>query len=94
MDLESLLLPCPIRYFLGMDCPGCGFQRAIVLALRGEWAESMAVYPPWPGVLLQFFLFAAYIFTGFRWNPKWLVVYFIFTSILVYLNYIYKLTNL
>lgn len=93
MDIDSLLLPCPTRYFLGMDCPGCGFQRSLLLAFRGEWAASFALYPPWPWVVIQLLVLGAYILTGFRWKQKWLIGYFIFTGILVYLNYIYKLFN-
>jgi Protein of unknown function (DUF2752) len=44
--LESHLLACPIKAAVGMDCPGCGFQRSFMALLRGDLASSWDHYPP------------------------------------------------
>lgn len=36
---EGLVL-CPVRLATGRSCPGCGMGRAIVAAMRGDWARS------------------------------------------------------
>lgn len=43
--LESHLLPCWFKAVFGFECPGCGFQRAFLLLLRGEWRVSVMTYP-------------------------------------------------
>ncbi len=43
--LESHQLPCLIRHYLGVECPGCGFQTALLLLLRGEWKGAFFAYP-------------------------------------------------
>jgi len=43
--LQKHLLPCPFKYITGIDCPGCGFQRAVVQLLKGNFAQSWALYP-------------------------------------------------
>ncbi|MEH6304070.1 DUF2752 domain-containing protein [Olivibacter sp. CPCC 100613] len=50
--LQHHLLPCPFKWLTGVDCPGCGFQRAFLLLLRGEWKASIAQYPPTIPLLL------------------------------------------
>ena len=39
------LLPCFFKKFTGIDCPGCGFQRSILALLKGNFVESLNLYP-------------------------------------------------
>lgn len=39
------MLPCLTKKFLGIDCFGCGIQRAIVLLFKGEFAAAFQMYP-------------------------------------------------
>jgi hypothetical protein len=43
--LQDHLLPCPFKYLTGIDCPGCGFQRAVLALFRGDISQSIALYP-------------------------------------------------
>jgi hypothetical protein len=36
---------CPIREFLGIDCPGCGATRALAALLRGHVLEALRLNP-------------------------------------------------
>jgi Protein of unknown function (DUF2752) len=38
---SSLYPACPIREFLGIDCPGCGSTRALAALLRGHILEAL-----------------------------------------------------
>jgi hypothetical protein len=38
---SSLYHACPIREFLGIDCPGCGATRALAALLRGHIVEAL-----------------------------------------------------
>lgn len=42
---EKHLLPCFSKQVFGVDCPGCGLQRSLVLLLKGEFADSFLMYP-------------------------------------------------
>ncbi|MGV3763622.1 DUF2752 domain-containing protein [Parapedobacter sp.] len=44
--MQEWLLPCPIKIVIGIDCPGCGFQRSLLALLQGQWQESYRLYPP------------------------------------------------
>ncbi len=58
---------CPIKHFTGLDCPGCGSQRAIHYLLNGQFGKSFYQNP------LLFFL-TPYLLLGFYLelipNPK------------------------
>lgn len=43
--LQNHLLPCPLKYLTGIDCPGCGFQRSVIALLKGNLKESLHLYP-------------------------------------------------
>jgi hypothetical protein len=43
--MEIPLLPCPVKHFFHIDCPGCGMQRSIVALLKGNLIESLSLYP-------------------------------------------------
>lgn len=42
---EKILLPCPVRLFTGMYCPGCGGTRALRYLLRGDVKNSLIHHP-------------------------------------------------
>ncbi|MDB5130365.1 MAG: hypothetical protein JWR02_114, partial [Mucilaginibacter sp.] len=43
--LQNHLLPCPFKYFTGIDCPGCGFQRSVIALIQGNLHQSLQLYP-------------------------------------------------
>lgn len=55
MDIEDFMLTCPSKKFLGIECLGCGAQRAVVLVFEGRFVEAYHLYPA-VYTLLLFFL--------------------------------------
>lgn len=54
--LENHQIPCIYKSFLGIECPTCGFQRALILLLKGDWLNSLKVYPALIPTLILFLL--------------------------------------
>ncbi|MBS1520367.1 MAG: DUF2752 domain-containing protein [Bacteroidetes bacterium] len=52
--LQEHLLPCPFKYFTGIDCPGCGFQRSVIALIQGDLHKSFQLYPPAIPLLMFF----------------------------------------
>jgi len=42
---EEYMLPCLNKKLFGVDCLGCGMQRAIALILKGDFIEAFKMYP-------------------------------------------------
>ena len=63
--------PCPIRFFTGLSCPGCGMTRALFSAVTLDFSAAFKYHPLW--FLLPPAIFALVvlrnrnrrIFTGF-----------------------------
>jgi len=67
--LQHHLIPCPFKYLTGIDCPLCGFQRAVISLIQGHLRESFLLYPPAIPVLLFFGYLLAKVFFKID-NPK------------------------
>lgn len=39
------MLPCLNKQLFGIDCPGCGIQRAAHLLFKGEFLAAFELYP-------------------------------------------------
>lgn len=55
MNIEDFMLTCPSKKFLGIECLGCGAQRAVVLVFEGRFVEAYHLYPAVYTLLLFFF---------------------------------------
>ncbi len=45
LNIEKYMLPCPSKYFFGLECFGCGTQRALVLVFEGRFYEAFKMFP-------------------------------------------------
>lgn len=54
MKIEDFMLPCPSKKFLGIECFGCGSQRAIVMVFQGRFGEAFHMFPAVYTLLLFF----------------------------------------
>ncbi|UOK41929.1 MULTISPECIES: DUF2752 domain-containing protein [Flavobacterium] len=43
--MEEYMLPCLSKKFLGIECFGCGTQRALVLVFKGEFTAAFKMFP-------------------------------------------------
>ena len=89
--LEKFQLPCMHKFITGIDCPGCGMQRAIIALLRGNLVESIKMYPPLiPITIMLVFLWAHTVFK-FKHGAKMLTYLFVINVIIIIVNFLYKL---
>lgn len=60
--MEKYMLPCLSKLFFGVECPGCGIQRATVMLVEGDFYKAWQMYPAL-FTLIPFFLvlFASFV---------------------------------
>jgi Protein of unknown function (DUF2752) len=54
MHLEDYLIPCLSKTLFGVECLGCGFQRALLLVFKGDWIAAFIMYPAVYSMLAMF----------------------------------------
>lgn len=89
--LERHTLPCFYKKYLGIECPGCGMQRAFIELLKGNIIESLKIYP---ALLPTFFLFTyliLHLIFKFEKGAFVLKISFIFTASIIVVSYTIKL---
>ncbi len=89
--LERHMMICYYKKLSGIDCPGCGMQRAFIYLLRGNFIESFHSYPALLPVLFTLTLTAIHLSYGLK-NGAALIKYsFIITISIVIISYVFKL---
>ena len=87
------MLPCTNKMIFGLECPGCGTQRALALILKGEFADAFYMFPPIYTTIL-FFMVLGLHFMDRRRNYHKIIVYgAIINAVIVIFSYIYKMSN-
>lgn len=89
--LEGNMMPCFYKQYLGMECPGCGFQRSLALLLKGEFTDSFLMFPPLIPMLLMVVFLIIHLKFKFRNGAKWLLVLFVFNVCLLLGNFIARI---
>jgi len=85
------LIPCPIKYLTGYDCPGCGFQRSLIALLGGNLSQSLHFYPATIPIIFTLVIsLVANFWLGDK--SKMLInVLFMFSGSIVMFCYIFKI---
>ena len=89
--LTDRLAPCFYKQCLGIDCPGCGMQRAFIELLKGNLWESIKLYPALIPTIIMFIYLVMHLIFKYRNGANILKFLFIFNVSIVVINYIYKL---
>lgn len=88
--LEENMMACHTKMITGLDCFGCGMQRSLIHLLKGELAESIAMYP----ALIPFIVMLLFLPVHLKWKVNngalFLKVLFILNVALMVLNVVLK----
>ncbi len=90
MNIEDFMLTCPSKKFLGVECLGCGAQRAVVLVFEGKFSEAFHTYPAVYTLLLFLFILGLSFIDKKRKYGRILLVLVIINLIMMIGAYIYK----
>jgi hypothetical protein len=85
------MLSCPYKSTFGIECPGCGMQRSLLMLLRGNFYESFKLYPATIPLLFMLFFLFLHVKYKFVYGADILKNIFIFNAVIIALNYIIKL---
>ena len=90
--LNSHLLPCTFKLLFGFDCPFCGFQRALLLLMQGQFTNSFKMYPPLIPCLLFLIIIGVYIIRKKAVKPMLLKASSYTVISIIFISYFIKIS--
>ena len=94
LKLEDFMLPCLNKKFFGIDCLGCGIQRALALIFKGEFIAAFKMYPAIYSLLLLAFIIIINFFYKIKFTQKLISILAIINILIIVISYAIKMNQL
>lgn len=94
LKIDDYMFPCLNKKLFGVDCLGCGIQRAVVLLFKGEFTEAFNMYPAIYTLLLLTFFLIFNMFYRFKGDVKIKTGLIVINVIIIITSYIIKMNQL
>lgn len=85
------MLPCLNKQLFGVECPGCGTQRAIAFLLEGEFYEAFKMFPAIYTLVLFFILLGLHLMDKKRNYTKLVIASAILNAVVILGAYFIKI---
>ncbi|MQP23653.1 DUF2752 domain-containing protein [Flavobacterium sp. LMO8] len=89
--MEEHMLPCMNKQLFGVECPGCGTQRAIAFLLEGEFWEAFKMFPAIYTLALLFILLGLHLLDKKRNYTKLVIASAILNGAVILIAYFIKI---
>lgn len=90
--IEDYMLPCLNKKIFGVECLGCGIQRATVFLFKGDFTAAFATYP----AIFTLFILAAFLifnlFVKFKYDTKIKIALIFINVLIIIVSYIIKMS--
>ncbi len=91
--MEEYMIPCMNKKLFGVECMGCGTQRALLLLLEGNFVAAFKMFPAIYTLILFFFIVGLHFIDKSRSYTKFIAYLAVINGIFMLTNYIYKILN-
>lgn len=91
--MEEYMLPCMSKKIFGIECLGCGTQRAFFLLLEGKFVEAFKMYPPIYTLLLLFLFIFLHFVDKSRNYTRIIMSLAIINLVIMIISYFFKMYN-
>jgi len=92
-SIEDFMLPCLNKQLFGVDCLGCGFQRAFGFIFQGQFIAAFKMYPAVYTIILLgvFIIFNFYFKFKLAYKLKMGLIFL--NVLIIIISYMYKITH-
>jgi len=88
--MEEYMLPCTAKKLFGVECFGCGTQRAAYMVAQGNFVDAFKMFPAiYTTIFLCLFLFLHFVDKKRNYH-KIIISLAILNAIIMVIAYIYK----
>jgi len=92
--MEEFMLPCLNKSLTGVDCFGCGGQRALLLVFKAEFTRAFLMFPAIYPILLLLAFLVLNLFVKFRYDFQIKITLIIFSGAVMLISYLIKMNQL
>jgi Protein of unknown function (DUF2752) len=89
--MEEYMIPCMSKKYLGVECMGCGTQRAIWLLIQGDFVGAFKMFPAIYTLIAFFIVLLLHFVHKGRNYTKALIILGIANGVIMIANYVYKI---
>lgn len=90
--LEDYMLECVNKKIFGIECLGCGMQRATALLFKGEFIAAFKMYPAIYTLLLLGTFILVTFFVKIKYSYKIKIGLIILNIAIIIISYIFKMS--
>lgn len=91
--MEEFLLPCLNKSLFGVDCFGCGGQRALLLVFKAEFTQAFFMFPAIYPILFLLTFLIVNLFVKFRYDFQIKIALIILSGAVMLISYLIKMNN-
>ena len=92
--MEEYMLPCMNKKLFGIDCPGCGTQRAFNLLIHGEFVAAFKMFPAIYTLIMLLVFIALNMKFKFKHGQLIIGILAVTNLIIMVSAYVIKMNNL
>lgn len=90
--MKEYMLPCLNKQLFGVECPGCGAQRATALFFDGQFLAAFKMYPAIYSLLLLAIFLLLNTFISFPYSKQIKYGLILLNVLVVVISYIIKMS--
>tara|TARA_B100000446_G_C10478644_1_gene315065 strand:+ start:157 stop:441 length:285 start_codon:yes stop_codon:yes gene_type:complete len=90
-DITNYMIPCLNKQMFGLECPGCGMQRSLVMVSKGQYQYAFYMYPAIFTLILLFLFIGISFFFKFKHSYKIKIGLIIINAVIIAVSYIIKI---
>lgn len=90
---DDFMLPCLNKQLFGLECLGCGIQRATVLMFRGDFLLAFKMYPAIYTLFLLALFLTFNLFIKFKYDYRIKMGLIILNVTIVVISFLIKINN-
>jgi len=91
--MEDYMLPCLNKQLFGIDCLGCGIQRATALLFKGEFIAAFKMYPAIYTLIILLLFLITNIWVKFKYDRIIKISLIILNVLIVVISYLIKMNR-
>lgn len=87
------MLPCLNKQLFGMECLGCGIQRATILLFKGDFLLAFKIYPAIYTLFLLTLFLIFNLFVKFKYDYGIKMGLIVLNVLIIVISYLLKIIN-